>query len=133
MDANSEFQKGLFTALSGVVGNVHDTAPQAADGASIADFPYIEIGAIDLQQFDTKTDNGFDVVARIHTRSRSKSMKQAKNIQGDIYDALHNKPQALTVSGFHVILLQRMGSFCEKAQDGSFHGVCEYRSLIEAT
>jgi hypothetical protein len=129
MGAETAVQGALYSALAALGLTVYDVAPQAADGASTATFPYIEVGAIIFADFDDKTVNGFDFVARIHTRSRSGSMAEAKGIQSQIYTRLHNGD--LTVTGQRTILLRRENSFCDRLTDGSFHGVCEYRGLIE--
>jgi hypothetical protein len=129
MAAEIEIQRALYTALNALGLRVYDSAPQAIDGASVATFPYVEIGAIVLSEFDTANETGFDFVARVHTRSRSASMAEAKGLQGQIYARLHRG--ALTVAGANFILIQRESSDCIRAGDGSFHGVCEYRGLIE--
>lgn len=129
MAAEFEIQKALYSALSALGLRVYDSAPQEADGGSLATFPYVEIGAIVLSPMDTKDRNGFDMVARIHTRSRSGSMKEAKDIQGQIYGRLHHGD--LTITGQRLILLRRETSDVTRAADGSFHGICEYRGLIE--
>lgn len=135
MSAEFEVQKALYSALngdvtvSGLVQNIYDFAPQVEDGGSGGAFPYVEVGTILLNEMDTKTKNGFDFAARIHTRSRSNSAKEAKDIQGAIYDALHL--QTITVAGYSSILLRRETSDVMRAPDGSFHGVCEYRGLID--
>lgn len=131
MSAEFEVQKALYSALNGLGLRVYDSAPQQADGGSTAVFPYVEVGAVVLSAFDTKGDNGFDFVARIHTRSRSASMKEAKDIQGQIYARLHHG--ALTMTGQSCFLLYRETSDVTRAADGSFHGICEYRGLIETT
>jgi hypothetical protein len=112
-----------------VAARVHDFAPQAVDGGDAGPFPYVEVGRVVLAEMDTKDALGFDFVARIHTRSRSGSAREAKLIQGAIYGALHLV--ALPVTGWRMILLRRETSEVTRAQDGSFHGVCEYRGLIE--
>lgn len=129
MSAETAVQGALYTALTGLGLRVYDVAPQAADGASLATFPYVEVGAIVFADFDVKAVNGFDFVVRIHTRSRSGSMAEAKGIQGQLYARLHNGD--LTMTGQRLILLRRENSFCDRVADGSFHGVCEYRGLIE--
>jgi hypothetical protein len=129
MAAETEVQKALYSALTALGLRVYDTAPQAADGASTATFPYVEVGQVIMADFDTKDRNGFDFVARIHTRSKSGSMAEAKGIQGQMYAVLHNGD--LTMSGLSSVLLRRENSFCDRVTDGSFHGVCEYRGLIE--
>ena len=129
MPAEFETQKALFSALSALGLRAYDIAPQSADGASLAVFPYVEVGAIVFAPMDTKTDNGFDFVARIHTRSRSASMKEVKDIQGQIYARLHHGN--LTIANQSLILLRREISDVTRDSNGSFHGVCEYRGLIE--
>lgn len=131
MAAEFEIQKALYSALTALGLRVYDSAPQAADGGSTATFPYVEVGAIVLAPMDTKDRNGFDMAARIHTRSRSGSMKEAKDIQGQIYARLHHGD--LTITGQSLILLRRETSDVTRAADGSFHGICEYRGLIETT
>jgi hypothetical protein len=122
-------QAALFSALNAIGLRVYDSAPQQANGASLAVFPYVEVGAIVMAPLDTKERNGFNFVARIHTRSRSASMKEAKEIQGLIYARLHHGD--LTITGQRLILLRRETSEVTRASDGSFHGICEYRGLIE--
>ena len=129
MSAEFNTQAALFSALSALGLRVYDSAPQQADGASLAVFPYVEVGAVVMSPLDTKERNGFDFVARIHTRSRSASMKEAKDIQGQIYARLHNG--GLTITGQRLILLRRETSDVTRVSDGSFHGICEYRGLIE--
>lgn len=127
--AEFETQAALFSALTAIDLRVYDSAPQQANGASLAEFPYVEVGAIVMAPLDTKERNGFDFVARIHTRSRSASMREAKTIQGQIYGRLHHGD--LTITGQRLILLRRETSDVTRVSDGSFHGICEYRGLIE--
>lgn len=122
-------QKGLYTALSGAGLTVYDVQPQAADGGSAAALPCVTVGTIVFAAWDVKENTGFDFIARIHTYSRSGSMKEAKDIQTTIYNRLHRG--AITVEGYHLVDLSRQTSDILLQADGSFHGVCEYRGLIE--
>lgn len=122
-------QQALFTALNGLGLRVVDKGKQAADGGAAMAFPYVEVGYILLNPFDTARETGFNYVARIHVRSRSGSMAETKGIQAQIYNRLHRG--ALTVTGFNHILIQRESSEVLDAPDNQFHGVCEYRGLIE--
>jgi hypothetical protein len=117
--------------LSGLGLTVYDSAPQAADGGSLASWPYVEVGFISLAPFDTANSTGFDAVARIHTRSRSGSMAETKRIQGEMYDRLHRGP--LAVAGYQTVTMQRELTRCDRMSDASFHGVCEYRVLLDKT
>ena len=129
MTAEIEFQRAINTALTGAGLRVYDFAPQEGDGASPATYPYVEIGHIIAAQWDTNTESGFDTVCRIHTFSRSGSTVECRTIQGQIYAALHKS--ALTITGFAPVFLDREMSDCTRQPDGSFHGVCEYRTLLE--
>jgi Protein of unknown function (DUF3168) len=123
-----ELQRALKTALTTAGLTVYDFAPQAADGASTASFPYVEIGHIIASEWDTDTETGFDVICRVHTYSRTSSTLECRTVQGAIYAALHRAE--LAVTGFLPILINREMSDCTRQPDGSFHGVCEYRTLI---
>ena len=129
MSAEFEIQRALFNAMTGLGLTVYDSAPQAADGGALAAWPYVEVGFISLAPFDTANSTGFDAVARVHTRSRSGSMAETKRIQGDIYDRLHRG--ALSVAGYQTVTVQRELSRCDRMSDASFHGVCEYRLLLD--
>ena len=135
MSADFEIQKALYTALNNdaavgaLIQAVYDFAPQVSDSGASAAFPYVEVGQIVIAEMDTKTRTGFDFVARIHTRSRTASGKETKDIQGAMYDALHL--QTVPVTGYRPILMRRETSDVTRAPDGSFHGVCEYRGLID--
>lgn len=129
MAAELEVQKALYLALTDLGLRVYDAAPQVSDGVSAATYPYVEVGAIIFAEMDTDTEAGFDFVARIHARSRSRSMAETKGIQGQIYTRLHRG--TLEITGSDTILVYRQMSDCTRMSDGSFHGVCEYRGLIQ--
>ena len=129
MSGDLAVQKALYGALSALGLRVVDRGAQASDGGSPVDFPYVEVGFIVMNPYDTASETGFDYLARIHTRSRSGSMAETKAIQGQIYDRLHRGQ--MIVTGFNHILIQRERSEVLDGPDGQFHGVCEYRGLIE--
>jgi hypothetical protein len=137
MSAEWPVQAAIFTALNGNsplkarIAAIHDFAPQTSDGGSAAAFPYVEIGVIAFAAYDTHTERGHDFTARIHTWSRSGSVKECKEIQGLIYSVLHRG--SLTISGHYLINLERETSDVMREQSGAFHGVCEYRGLVGKT
>lgn len=131
MSAETAVQGALYTALSGAGLTVYDAAPQASEAGSSASWPYVEVGFTALSEWDTFDWTGHEFLARIHTRSRSSSMAEAKGIQGTIYNTLHR--HELTVTGQSNVVLMRQVSMCDRAPDGTFHGVCEYHGLIKAT
>jgi hypothetical protein len=126
-------QQAIYTALSAAslgVQGVYDIAPQNADGGDGSVFPYVAMGRAVVTSLDTQTTNGFAAQIRIHTYSRSGSMKECKEIQGAIYSALHR--QELSITGFNNFSLLRESTDCTPMGDGQLHGVCEYRALIES-
>ncbi len=131
MSGELELQKALSIALKALGLTVWDSAPQAADGGAASGYPFVEVGFISLAPFDTANSTGFDAVARIHTRSRSGSMAECKTIQGQIYGRLHRG--ALAVTGYQTITMQRELTRCDRMPDNSFHGICEYRVLLDKT
>ena len=131
MSAEWETQKAIYSALSALGLTVYDVAPQVVDGGASATWPHVTIGAGVFTQWDDKHINGFNFVQRIHTRSRTAGMKEAKEIQGQIYDRLHHG--ALTITGYTLTLLQFESQDVSQVADGSFHGIAEYRGMIEKT
>ena len=129
MGAEVEIQRALFAKLTPTGLRIVDVGRQAPDGGSATPFPYVEIGTIALAEFDTASETGFDFVARIHTRSRSAGKAEVKTIQGQLYATLHRA--TLTVAGANFISIARETSDVLDEPDGSFHGVCEYRGLVE--
>ncbi len=132
MSIEFDLQAAVFTALSGAslgVQGVYDIAPQNSDGGDNSAFPYITIGRTVLTQADTQTTVGWAAQMRIHTFSRTGSMKECKVIQGKVFTALHRTP--LTITGFNNFSLLREDTDCFPDGDGKIHGVCEYRALIE--
>lgn len=131
-----EFQRALFSRLNaarvalGVTG-VYDIAPQSSDAGNAANYPFIVMGRILAAQADTQTTVGFDLTCRIHTWSVTGSMLQCKTIQGGIFGLLHRQPLTVT-DGLNFVLL-RNDTDCLHEADGTVHGVCEYRALVDQT
>lgn len=135
MPAEFDIQQAIYTVLSGnatLAGlgvSVVDFGPDADDGSTI--YPYVSIGMIFLGEWDTDDTTGFNMLARIHSYSNTGAAGQTKTMQGAIYDALHRV--ALAVTGYDTITVHREESFVQRTQSGAFHGVCEYRGLLDKT
>ena len=133
MAAEFEIQKGIYTVLNGDAGLaalgpvIVDFGPASDDAATI--YPFVAVGSIILSEWDTDNTTGFDVLARLHTYSDSHSAKEAKKIQGAMYDALHLQPVA--IGGYQTILFRREDSDVTRTSRGAFHGVCEYRGILD--
>lgn len=129
MSYDTEVQRALFSALSPLGLTVYDVAPQKTDGGDGGAFPFVTVGTLAFSQWDTKGKNGFDFSSRIHIRSRSGSKRETMDIQGQIYDRLHLGELDLT--NYSLVLLQFEDSHVTRVADGSFHGISEFRGMIE--
>lgn len=128
MSFETEIQEALYERLSTYAGmpNVYDDSPQDADT-----FPYVVIGEDTHIPFDTDDSVGSESTITLHIWSRQHGKKEAKDIQGLIYAALHR--YALDVTGYHTITLDFEYSDVFLDADGrTRHGVCRYRTIVEA-
>lgn len=103
---------------------VYDDAPQGAA------FPYVTIGDDTLVEWDQDACLGAEATITLHVWSRERGRKQAKTIQGVLYDALHR--YALPVDGSHTVdcLWEMSESFLDP--DGhTRHGVSRFRIILQ--
>lgn len=103
---------------------VYDDVPQGAL------FPYVTIGDDTLIEWDQDACLGAEATITLHVWSRERGRKQAKTIQGALYDALHR--YALPVDGSHTVdcLWEMSESFLDP--DGhTRHGVSRFRIILQ--
>ncbi len=134
MGIEIEFQSALYLALDTAKASlglkkVCDVAPQAVDGAAVEPFPYATMGMIFPVMMDTQTTIAFDITSRIHFWGRTDSMAEIKTIQGKVFDLLHRSK--LSITGYNNFLLLRSETDCWRESNGTIHGLCEYRALVE--
>jgi len=121
-------QTAIYTRLSRetpltkiVKRGIYSDAPKGAK------FPYVVIGDDVLTDFDTSTENGAECDATIHTWSHR--LKEVKEVQAKIRNALHNKTLEYQNYNFEFCFWTQSQSFQD--DDGEvFHGVCNYRIFI---
>ena len=111
---------------------VYDAVPQAEDSGDNSLFPYVTIGEDSVNEFDTDTDNGFDIDATIHVWSRYRGRREVKQIMGDIYNAMHLHDLAVSNSNTVLCLFQTADSFMD-ADGITRHGVITFRIVTEET
>lgn len=119
-------------ALTQMVKGIYDHIPQhvKVDNPSDSIFPYIIIGDDTHKSDDTDTELGFDSEITIHIWTRYLGLAENKQIQGEIYKALHRK--SLSISGYHLISMGFVDGKTFKDADGlSQHGVQTFRLLTE--
>lgn len=137
MTIENDFQAAIYAALTGdvalmaVLTGVHDRKPQDTDSGAIAAFPYVTMGEAIFTLLPTDEVTNFSVLLRLHTWSRTGSVKQCKQIQGLMFDILHDAD--LTITGWNPFSILREESRVIEDPDGQFHGVCEYRALLQKT
>lgn len=109
---------------------IYDHVPQADDAGSSVGFPYVALGDETEVQFDTDDSVGREAIITIHTLSRYKGKKEAKNIMGAIKDALHQ--HALVVAGQVTVLCYWEFAEIYTEPDGvTYHGVQRFRIITE--
>lgn len=103
MSHSWNLQTAVYAEVLGVsIPGVKSIIDNPNTNPSESDYPFVEISDSqiipnDASQEDGSTDEGFDEFIDIHVWSRYRGMKEVKEIQGAIYDALHH--QSLTVTG----------------------------------
>lgn len=139
MGVETELQGALHAALTGnaavmaIAKAVVDVGQQAADGGSATPFPFVTVGDITITPDDAVRLVNYQAVIRLHTFSRSGSMKEVKQLQGAMFDVLHRNESNLSLTGFNVYICVRESSQVLVEEDNTFHGVCEYRAHIDTT
>ena len=134
-DSQWPFQQVIETTLKadsalqafiGTTARVFDHVPQSSI------YPYVVIGETTGEDFDTKTEDGMAQQVMIHTWSRYRGSKEAKQIMGAVVDALDQ--QALSVTGHTLVLLRFEFSDLFLDPDGlTRHGVQRFRALTQET
>lgn len=88
MQIQIDIQRMIYTALNGVISvPVFDDVPQDRKA-----FPYVVIGDTTFTESSSDLRSGFDVSATIHTWSRYPGSLEVKQVQAEIYNALHREP-----------------------------------------
>lgn len=97
MSCSAALQRAVYDALVLAMPSM----PVYADVPEDSVFPYVVIGEDILTEYSTATTNGWRVSLNVHVWGRQPSRLEVKNIQAEVYAALHR--QELTVEGFHFI------------------------------
>ena len=123
MNMEIALQQALFTELSA-------TAYKVTDGWYQEDIlPLINIGEIQMEPGQVKTNEDNFFLVTIHTWSKGTSSLQLKQMNGAVRDAL----QETTIADYRVSArLIRTVTLKEKQEDNSlvYHGATQYRFRI---
>lgn len=118
-------QKAVYQRLSAALScPVYDQVPEGADS------PYITLGDDTAVDWSTKIEAGQEFTVTLHAWSRYPGMKEAKELMGEIIEAM--TASALELDGFTPVLLRFEYSDCRRDPDGiTRHGVVRFRIKIE--
>tara|TARA_X000001382_G_scaffold5313_1_gene4518 strand:+ start:623 stop:1027 length:405 start_codon:yes stop_codon:yes gene_type:complete len=130
-DHSFNLQKAIFSTLNGdstltstLSVTIHDHVPQGTE------FPYVVIGEETMTDDSSTKDidfNEFTLV--IHTFSRNRGRKEAKQIMARVYELLHKS--TLTVTGANHINTRFEFHDVIKENDGlTYHGVQRFRTIL---
>lgn len=125
MNFEEALHQAVFERLSDELSTpVYDDVPRNAA------FPYVVVGEDTHVPFDTDDSLGSESTVTIHVWSRYRGKKEAKQIQGEIYDALTR--QELTVEDHDLITIEFEYSDVVLDPDAQTrHGVQRFRAVVE--
>ena len=131
-DHSLQLQKTVFDTLDGdsnlqsKVSDVYNFVPQNTT------YPYVQVGDDSMADNSTKDLDGNIHSIMIHTWSRYRGDKEAKEIMARIYELLHNS--SLSVSGASLVNARFETSDILNDPDGiTKHGVQRFRFVIYDT
>jgi len=131
-DHSLQLQKTVFDTLDGdsnlqsKVSDVYNFVPQNTA------YPYVQVGDDSMADNSTKDLDGNIHSIMIHTWSRYRGDKEAKEIMARIYELLHNS--SLSVSGASLVNARFETSDILNDPDGiTKHGVQRFRFVIYDT
>jgi hypothetical protein len=131
-DHSLQLQKTVFDTLDGdsnlqsKVSDVYNFVPQNTA------YPYVQVGDDSMADNSTKNLDGNIHSIMIHTWSRYRGDKEAKEIMARIYELLHNS--SLSVSGASLVNARFETSDILNDPDGiTKHGVQRFRFVIYDT
>lgn len=125
MNFEEALHQAVFERLSDELSTpVYDDVPRNAA------FPYVVVGEDTHVPFDTDDSLGSESTITIHVWSRYRGKKEAKQLQGLIYDALTR--QELTVEDHDLVTIEFEYSDVVLDPDGQTrHGVQRFRAVVE--
>ena len=130
-DHSFELQKTIYAKLN------TDSTIKTTYSATVHDhvssgtaFPYVVIGEETLIDDSSSKDIDFnEFTLTIHTFSRNRGRKEAKQIMARIYTLLHKA--SLTVTGANHINTRFEYSDVVREQDGlTYHGIQRFRTIL---
>lgn len=111
------------TDLGDVITGVFDTVPDNQV------YPYVVLGNDDIGENDSHTAGGFIGFIQIDVWDQAESSKKTKDIQGKIYDLLHNIDLGLT--GFPTVDFRcNLTTIIKENDNRTKHGVMRFNFIL---
>lgn len=140
MGVELDLQKAIVTRLVAEASGIGYTARRVYDRRPQDDYPdalpVITIGEIITTNSAVDEMDTFDALIRIHSWTFLQTVLEVKKMQGEVYEALHNRALLLpsfeddAVTNYVCYSILRENTRILSDPDATFHGVCEYRALI---
>ena len=117
-----ELQEAIYAALTGdvtlmaLITGVYADIQQPNLPEDDSNFPYVVIGADNLAEDSTKTDNGVRALVQIDVWSRQNNLTEAKDVGTAVYNVLQKG--SLAITGAHHILTRAVGQDYSTDPDG---------------
>ena len=132
MSAAVLLQTAVYSALSGVVSvPVYDDVPQF-ETSQDASFPFVVIGEDSFSDWGDDAKTGYDASLQIHVWTRGQNNRgrlECKQIQGEIYDALHR--QNIAIGDYGTLGFDETFQESQLDNDGiTRHGIQRFRVLF---
>lgn len=130
--ASWDLQKSVYAALSAnpplmtLLGTdrLYDAVPQNAA------FPYIVIDQIQIRDWSTGTEKGFEHTVLLHIWSRYEGHREAYEIGDALRAALDGAE--LSLEDHHLVNLTHQYSDLKRDEDGTtLHGIVRFRAITE--
>ncbi|MGB4101346.1 MAG: DUF3168 domain-containing protein [Alphaproteobacteria bacterium] len=120
----------ILTASSGVQAVLGSPARIYDHVPPDASFPFLTLGAVQAEGFDTKDRTGTRQTLVLHAWSRARGSEEVKNILSALYDVLHLG--SFTVAGHELAVCQWRQAETMLDDDGlTRHGVAQYEVITQ--
>ena len=114
----------LTAVLADGADSVFDHVPQGSA------FPYIVLGEISAQSFETQGGGGYDITLAVHSYSKGLGMKEVRGIMAAVFAQLHEASFAVT--GQTLVQCRLASAETRLEADGlTRHGLQHFRIITE--
>lgn len=115
---------GAVQALLGNPARLYDHVPPEAT------FPFVTLGTMQAEPFDTHQHEGTSTRATLHIWSRTRGNQETKRIMDALSNRLHGG--ALSIAGQQLVLCRLQGAATDLDDDGlTHHGLLQFQLITQ--